>query len=151
MNKSGGLKNCRIRGIMRKCAMDANLQYAFWSGIWDWVITVIDVSKIEKAAAAGADIDSELCNPDMWLYLALRELYRQHRVGLIDRDQAKKKKAALLARHELERFYHDSYLDVVKMRNRIESQLVELEKCGCEHCKRLIRIFDGRDRDAINM
>ena len=124
MNKSGGLKNCRIRGIMRKCAMDANLQYAFWSGIWDWVITVIDVSKIEKAAAAGADIDSELCNPDMWLYLALRELYRQHRVGLIDRDQAKKKKAALLARHELERFYHDSYLDVVKKRNRIESQLV---------------------------
>lgn len=120
-------------------------QSELWNGIWDWVIIMVDTSKIEKAAATGSDMDGELCNPDMWLFLSLRELYSQYRAGLIDRDRAKKEKATLLARYELERFYYDSYLEVVKMRNRVDSQLVELEKCGCEQCKKLIRIFDGMD------
>ena len=105
---------------------------------------MIDVSKIEKAAATGREMDDDLCAPDIWLFLSLRELYSQHRSGLIDRDQARKEKAELLAKHEISRFYYDCYVETAKLRNRIASELVELEKCGCEHCRRLIRIFDGR-------
>lgn len=47
-----------------------------------------DTSAIERAAALGSDLDGELCLPDMWLFLALRELYRQYRAGAVTREQA---------------------------------------------------------------
>ena len=52
-------------------------------------------------------------------------------------------------KHEISRFYYDCYVETAKLRNRIASELVELEKCGCEHCRRLIRIFDGRSRSTV--
>ena len=103
-----------------------------------------DTATLERAAANGEEMDGELCLPDMWLFLAFRDLYRQFRSGAVGKEQASKEKKELLARHELARFYYDSYADTVKMRNRISSRLVELERCGCEHCRELIRLFDGR-------
>ena len=133
--------------ILLRFVMDTNPLYASWNGIWGWVITVKpDISAIERAAASGADMNEELCIPDMWLFLALRELYKQFRGGIVSKEQARQEKSELLSKHELARFFYDSYKETVDMRNRISSKLVELEKCGCEHCKELIRIFDGRQK-----
>lgn len=110
-----------------------------------------DTSAIERAAALGSDLDGELCLPDMWLFLALRELYRQYRAGAVTREQARTEKKDLLSKHELARFFYDSYLGTVEMRKRISSRLVELERCGCEHCRELIRLFDGRDKTTVTI
>lgn len=104
-----------------------------------------DTAAIERAAASGADMDKDLSLPDVWLFLSLRELYRQFRSGMVGKEQAQKEKADILVKHELARLFYDSYEDTAKMRNRISAQLCELERCGCEHCKKMIRIFDGRD------
>lgn len=106
----------------------------------------LDTAAIERAAKNGEELDEELCLPDMWLFLAFRELYRQYRAAEIGREQAREEKRELLEKHELARFYYDSYVGTAAMRNRISSKLVDLEKCGCTHCKELIRIFDGRER-----
>lgn len=106
-----------------------------------------DTAALERAAANGGNLDGELCLPDMWLFLAFRELYRQFRAGALGKEQAAKEKRELLAKHELARFYYDSYAATVELRGRIASRLVELERCGCGHCRELIRLFDGRGEE----
>ena len=101
---------------------------------------------IEHAAMHGDELPGDLSSPDQLLYLSFRELYRGFRAGTITKEQAGKEKQKLLAEHELARFYYDSYLDTVKMRNRIGSQLTELERCGCPACTRAIKLFDGREK-----
>lgn len=135
--------------ILLRFATDGNLPFALWNGIWGLVsIMSLNADTIERAAMNGEDMNEELCLPDMWLFLAFRELYRQFRSQAIGKEQARNEKRELIAKHELARFYYDSYIDTVNMRNRVSSKLVELERCGCEHCKELIRIFDGRCANA---
>ena len=48
----------------------------------------LNADTIERAAMNGEDMDEELCLPDMWLFLAFRELYRQFRSQAIGKEQA---------------------------------------------------------------
>jgi hypothetical protein len=96
---------------------------------------------------AGNELPDDLSSPDQLLYLSFRELYKQFRSGTITKEQAKVEKGKLLSAHELAAFYYSSYLETVQMRNRIGSQLVELEKCGCPACVKAVRLFDGRDKE----
>lgn len=107
---------------------------------------VYDVTAIEKAAAKGEELGEDLSQPDQLLFLSLRMLYAQWRAKLIDSEKAKSEKRRLLAEHELARFYYDSYVSVVELRHRIDAELIEIEKNGCDKCKRVVRLFDGREK-----
>lgn len=53
-------------------------------------------AELEKAAAHGKPMPDGLAAPERILYVALRGLYYQHRVGIIDREQAKREKRDLM-------------------------------------------------------
>lgn len=107
---------------------------------------VYDTSAIERAAAKGEELGDDLSLPDQLLFLSLRSLYAQWRSKIIDQEKAKSEKRRLLAEHELARFYYESYKATVELRNRVSSELVEIEKNGCDQCKRIVRLFDGREK-----
>ena len=112
---------------------------------------VSGAEQIERMAMRGEPLPDDLSSPDQLLYLSFRSLYREYQHRFISRDQASLEKQKILAQHELSKFYFDSYVETAKMRNRLSSQLVELERCGCEHCKKAVLIFDGRaDRKSEN-
>lgn len=87
--------------------------------------------------------DGPMC--DMVLFIGLRYLYVSLKNHSITREEAKLQKKKLLTTYMAAAYDQEFYLEQAKHRNRIGSQLVELEKCGCEHCKRLIRLIDGRN------
>lgn len=107
---------------------------------------MMNVKEIERAAIKGDIMPDDLSSPDQLLYLSFRQLYVQFRNGTITKEQGSAEKNKLLAAHGLATFYYNCYIDTAKMRERISSQLTEVERCGCEHCKKTIRLFDGRDK-----
>jgi hypothetical protein len=88
--------------------------------------------------------DAPFC--DMVLFIGLKYLFIAYKNGLATKEEISIEKKKLLACYKIALIDEDLYLSQTKLRNRISSELVELEKCGCEHCKKLIRIFDGRDK-----
>ena len=88
---------------------------------------------------------------DTVLYIGMRYLYIAYANDLSTQEEVAREKKSLLAAYRTAAYDQELYMQMAKRRNRVGSELLMLEKCGCEHCKRLIRIFDGRDHDAINM
>lgn len=101
---------------------------------------------IEHLAIKKADMPSDMSLPEMWLYLAFEELYCQFRNGSLTKEQGAAQKKKLLAAYELACFYYRGYIDTINLRQAISGQLTELERCGCDNCKKLIRLFEGRDK-----
>lgn len=83
---------------------------------------------------------------DMVLFIGLKYLLVAYKNSLATREEISTEKKKLLASYKIALIDEDMYQSQAKLRNRISSKLVELEKCGCEHCRELIRIFDGRQR-----
>jgi hypothetical protein len=50
----------------------------------------------EKIAMAGGEMPDNLSSADQQMFLELRLLYKSHKMGIIDRDTAKKEKIKLL-------------------------------------------------------
>ena len=87
--------------------------------------------------------DGPMC--DMVLFIGLRYLYVSLNNHSITREEAKLEKKKLLTTYMAAANDQEFYLEQAQHRNRIASELVKLEQCGCEHCKRMIRLIDGRN------
>ncbi len=102
--------------------------------------------EIERAAFAGNDILPKLMDDiDKMYYISVRTLYECHRIGAIDEVEA-------IERKELLRNIHDRFdLDrrIYRQHRAIEDAFggyrKELETCGCEHCRKMLRLIDGRE------
>lgn len=109
-------------------------------------MTADEIEQMAKAAVdQGEDKPPKLYGLDRMLYVGLAYLYRAYIRRAALPGQVAQDKRMLLDGYAVAAQSRDIYLEEAKRRNRIGSQLVELEKCGCEHCKRLIRLFDGRE------
>lgn len=102
--------------------------------------------EIERAAFAGNDILPKLMDDiDKMYYVAVRTLYECHRAGAIDKTEAIEHKKQLRNIHD--RFDLDR--EIYRRHRAIEDAFggyrKELETCGCEHCKKLLRLIDGRE------
>ena len=82
---------------------------------------------------------------DILLFIGLRYTYRALKHGFIAKEEARQeKKKLLLCYLETER-EHERYLEAARHRNRIGSELVKLERCGCPVCTEMIRVIDRRE------
>lgn len=79
-------------------------------------------------------------------YLCVRELYNLYRNGGITRDEAKEIKAGLLADYKNNSFDERLLQHHAAIRNRCSEVMTEAEKHGCPICRKLVRIFDGREK-----
>lgn len=106
----------------------------------------MNLNQIDEAAYSGVDIMPKLMDDiDRIYYIAMRSMYESYRVGAITQDEAKTRKQTLRNIHG--RF--DINRKIYRQHQQIERSLGgyhrELETCGCEHCKKLIQLIDGRE------
>lgn len=88
------------------------------------------------------------CIGEMVLFIGMKYLYIAFKNKLDTTDQIRTEKRKLITAFQAAMQDREWYLAEAKKRNRVSSELVELEKCNCEHCRRVIRLFDGREGNA---
>ncbi len=83
--------------------------------------------------------------PEQLLYTTARNIYKSYSDGIISLDQAKREKAQSI------RAFEGLVTDYKCMKQHyainvaLDPYLVKAEKGECENCKRIARIFDGRE------
>lgn len=103
---------------------------------------------IDAAARKNEPLSDSAGLSDRQLYCCLRTLYREYRNGIVSVEQAKREKQKLIDIHKnnalWERIFHEhsrQMTEIGKLSNRVEHD-------GCEICKQMARIFDGRQKEV---
>ena len=109
----------------------------------------MDVTDIERAAAAGKPMPKELRLSEQLLFLTLRELYHSFKSGAVSREQGSMEKKQIMKAYDQVLFEQNVLDEHLKIRRRIERELGSLHKNDCEACRRVARVFDGIDRRDI--
>lgn len=105
---------------------------------------------IERAAASGSEMPDDLPMPDQLLFLTLRELYSNFRSGAVNRSRGAREKQRIMTAYnglKMEQKVMDEHKAI---RNRLETNIGSLHKCGCEHCQKMLLLLDGIDRRDIS-
>lgn len=102
---------------------------------------------LERMASDGEYPDSFTGLSDRLYYMSMMNLYELYRKGVYDRNRAKQIKSDLLKEYRQNAFGEDLLRHHTYIRNRYSHILTEAEKSGCLICKKLVRVFDGRDQE----
>lgn len=106
--------------------------------------------EIERLAAAeDAEMPDNLEMPEELLFLTLRTLYQNFRSGTVNRERAKREKSRILVAYGDLQSSHKVMKHHNEIQKRLQTNMGELYKCGCDKCRKLINIFTGIDRTDI--
>lgn len=108
-----------------------------------------DTEQLEHLAATDSEMPDGLSMPEELLFLTLRTLYQNFHSGAVSQDRAKREKSRIYAAYEiLKKDYAivEHHLDI---RKRLTHNISEIFKGDCPHCKTLIRVFTGVERNDI--
>ena len=103
--------------------------------------------ELEKKAMHNEDMPSGLTQSEQLFYLSMVQLYKLYYDHTYDREQAKNIKQDLIAAYQNNAFWEKLFAHHAVIRNRYSPVMTEAEKHGCPICKKLVRIFDGRDTE----
>ena len=103
------------------------------------------LNQIDEAAYSDIDIIPRLMDDiDKLYYLAMKSMYEAYKAGALQQDEATKRKQQLRNLHD--RFDIDR--KIYRQHQAIEvafgGHRKNLESCGCENCKKMSRLIDGR-------
>lgn len=87
----------------------------------------------------------DLTLPEQLLYTTARNIYKSYQDGIISLEQAKQEKRQSIRNFESLNLKHDIYSDHMRRMVTISQVLGDVDKNGCERCKRAARVFDGRE------
>ena len=83
--------------------------------------------------------------PEQLLYTTARNIYKSYSDGIISLEQAKSEKQKSIRDFESLSLKYDIYSDHMKRMVEISQLLSEADKNGCDICRRVSRVFDGRE------
>lgn len=83
--------------------------------------------------------------PEQLLYTTARNIYKSYSDGIITLEQAKQEKQQSIRNFDNLSRKYEIYDDHARRRVKISQLLTEADKHGCEICKRVSRVFDGRE------
>lgn len=83
--------------------------------------------------------------PEQLLYTTARNIYKSYSDGIITLEQAKSEKQKSIRDFENLSRKYEIYYDHARRRVKISQLLTEADKHGCEICRRVSRVFDGRE------
>lgn len=83
--------------------------------------------------------------PEQLLYTTARNIYKSYQDGIISLEQAKQEKQQSIRNFDNLSRKYEIYDDHARRRVKISQLLTEADKNGCEVCKRVSRVFDGRE------
>ena len=79
------------------------------------------------------------------LYQQIYYLCRDFDEGNIPKDDARRLKTQYISEYGQIKLKQDVYCDHMRRMVKISSILTDAEKNGCECCRRVARVFDGRE------
>lgn len=106
---------------------------------------VFDTKDLERMAMRGCDPPKGLTLAGEWFYLSMVNLYRLYQRGIYSKEQAHDIKLDLLSKYEKAMFNEKLLHYHARIQNGYSEVLTEAEKHGCPVCKKLVRVFDGRE------
>lgn len=102
--------------------------------------------EIEKAAWNGKDISAQTLEFIEYVYwLGLTYIYRMYRESLMDKNTAMQKKKILQNCYSGFALNREIYRRHRAIEEAFGEYRKELETCGCKHCKKMLRLIDGRE------
>lgn len=87
----------------------------------------------------------DLTLPEQLLYTTARNIYKSYQDGIIGLEQAKQEKRQSIRNFESLNLKCDIYSDHMRRMVTISQVLGDVERNGCERCRRVARVFDGRE------
>ena len=87
----------------------------------------------------------DLTLPEQLLYTVARNIYQSYKDGIIGIEQARQEKQQSIRNFERLSTRYEVYDDHARRRVMISQLLTEADKNGCEICRRVSRVFDGRE------
>lgn len=106
---------------------------------------VSDLDKLERRAMKGNDMPEGLTQSQQLFYLAMVQLYALYYNHTYTKEQAKNAKQEILSAYSKNEFREKLLFYHAKLRNTYSPLLTEAEKTGCPVCRKLVRVFDGRE------
>ena len=83
--------------------------------------------------------------PEQLLYTTARNIYKSYSDGIITLEQAKSEKQKSIRNFDNLSRKYEIYDDHARRRVKISQLLTEADKNGCDICRRVSRVFDGRE------
>ncbi len=109
---------------------------------------MIAFEEIEKLAYLNQPLPRFASLPEQFAYQCMRSLYGDYRKRFIGKDQAKTERDRIRLAYENAQTEEIRVLDTYKRTNEINVKLAGLSRLvetgGCERCKTILRIWDGR-------
>lgn len=101
-------------------------------------------NEICELARTRQPLPEHLMLSEQQLYYTVRGIYRSYSAKELSLEQAKTAKKDAIREFESNSFSETVYLDHGRRMSAIARVLYEAEKCGCEYCKKIAKLFDGR-------
>lgn len=106
---------------------------------------VPELEKLERLAMQENDMPHGLTQSQQLFYLSMVRLYQLYRSHTYTKEQARDIKQELISSYRNNEFREKLLQHYAHINNRCSEVLTEAEKHGCPVCKKLVRIFDGRE------
>lgn len=103
---------------------------------------IYELARKKQPAPDGMTLSEQL------LYSIARNTYKAFADGVITIEQAKLEKAQSVKAFGVNALSERVMAEHSRRMAEISRVLQDAEKCGCEYCKRVSRIFDGREAPA---
>ena len=103
--------------------------------------------ELEKKAMHHEEMPKGLTQSEQLFYLSMVKLYELFNSHTYDREKARNAKQELILTYKNNAFAEKLLLHHAQLRNRYSPVLTDAEKNGCPICKRLVKIFDGRETE----
>ena len=108
----------------------------------------MNLNQIDEAAYSGIDIMPRLMDDiDRIYYIAMRSMYEAYRAGGITQDEAVARKDQLRALHGRFDIDRKIYRQHQQIERNFAGHRKRLESCGCQNCKDMLMLIDGRKID----
>lgn len=106
---------------------------------------ILTAEEIYELARKRQPAPDNMTLPEQLLYTTARNIYKSYSDGIISLEQAKSEKQKSIRDFENLSRKYEIYDDHARRRVKISQLLTEADKNGCEICKRVSRVFDGRE------
>lgn len=108
----------------------------------------MNLNQIDEAAYSNIDILPRLIDDiDKIYYLAMVSMYEAYRAGAIGKDEAVARKDQLRALHGRFDINRKIYRQHQQIERNFAGHRKRLESCGCQNCKDMLMLIDGRKID----
>lgn len=106
--------------------------------------------ELEKLAAAGNEMPSNLNAAEQLFFLSLRCLYIAYHVGKLHKDAAKREKTAIYKQYEINALDLKCWENSRRREEKLAVLSPELKSSGCELCRRYAHILSGLEPHECN-